>query len=104
MQLAWGRPIALAGLQVLLLIAGMVACYRGLIISGGGAKAVGTAVNGPRFKVFAFLCVVVVSILAIAPCVVRGVTIQGRQRRLSGSSMNSSVNDEQRPSGSNSSR
>ena len=27
------------------LIAGLVACYRGLTISGGGAKAVGNAVN-----------------------------------------------------------
>ena len=27
------------------LIAGLVACYRGLTVSGGGAKAVGNAVN-----------------------------------------------------------
>ncbi|MEP6623012.1 MAG: divalent metal cation transporter [Acidimicrobiia bacterium] len=35
-------------------------------------SAVGTAVNGPRFRVFAFLCVVVVSVLAIAAL---GVTV-----------------------------
>ena len=35
------------------LIARLVACYRGLTITGGGAKAVGNAVN--QTVVFAFM-------------------------------------------------
>ncbi len=37
-----------------------------LFILTNRASAVGPAVNGPRFKVFAFVCVVVVSVLAVA--------------------------------------
>ena len=46
------------------LIAGMVACYRGLIISGGGAKAVGNAVN--ETVVYAFMMLFVVNIVVTA--------------------------------------
>ena len=37
-----------------------------LFILTNRPSAVGAAVNGPRFKVFAFVCVVVVSVLALA--------------------------------------
>ena len=40
-------------------IAGLVACYRGLIITGGGAKAVGNAVN--ETVVYAFIALFVVN-------------------------------------------
>jgi phospholipid/cholesterol/gamma-HCH transport system permease protein len=46
------------------LIAGLVACYRGLIISGGGAKAVGNAVN--ETVVYAFMSLFVVNVLVTA--------------------------------------
>ncbi|KWX69248.1 ABC transporter permease [Mycobacterium sp. NAZ190054] len=46
------------------MIAGLIACYRGLIISGGGAKAVGNAVN--ETVVFAFMCMFVVNVLVTA--------------------------------------
>jgi phospholipid/cholesterol/gamma-HCH transport system permease protein len=46
------------------LIAGLVACYRGLIITGGGAKAVGNAVN--ETVVFAFMCLFVINVIATA--------------------------------------
>ena len=46
------------------LIAGLVACYRGLIITGGGAKAVGNAVN--ETVVYAFMALFVVNIVATA--------------------------------------
>lgn len=46
------------------LIAGMVACYRGLIISGGGAKAVGNAVN--ETVVYAFMALFVVNVVVTA--------------------------------------
>lgn len=45
-------------------IAGMVACYRGLIISRGGAKAVGTAVN--ETVVYAFIALFVVNVVITA--------------------------------------
>jgi phospholipid/cholesterol/gamma-HCH transport system permease protein len=45
-------------------IAGLVACYRGLIISAGGAKAVGNAVN--ETVVFAFMALFVVNVLVTA--------------------------------------
>ena len=46
------------------LIAGLVASYRGLIISGGGAKAVGNAVN--ETVVYAFMMLFVVNIVVTA--------------------------------------
>ena len=46
------------------LIAGLVACYRGLIISGGGAKAVGNAVN--ETVVYAFMSLFVVNVVVTA--------------------------------------
>ena len=46
------------------LIAGMVACYRGLTISGGGAKAVGNAVN--ETVVYAFMALFVVNVVVTA--------------------------------------
>jgi len=46
------------------MIAGLVACYRGLIISGGGAKAVGNAVN--ETVVYAFMLLFVVNVVITA--------------------------------------
>lgn len=46
------------------LIAGMVACYRGLTITGGGAKAVGNAVN--ETVVYAFMALFVVNVVVTA--------------------------------------
>jgi phospholipid/cholesterol/gamma-HCH transport system permease protein len=46
------------------LIAGLVACYRGLIISGGGAKAVGNAVN--ETVVYAFMALFVINVVVTA--------------------------------------
>lgn len=46
------------------LIAGMVACYRGLSISGSGAKAVGNAVN--ETVVYAFMALFVVNMVVTA--------------------------------------
>lgn len=46
------------------LIAGLVACYRGLTVSGGGAKAVGNAVN--ETVVFAFMSLMVVNVVVTA--------------------------------------
>lgn len=46
------------------LIAGVVACYRGLTISGGGAKAVGNAVN--ETVVYAFMALFVVNVVVTA--------------------------------------
>ncbi len=46
------------------LIAGLVACYRGLIITGGGAKAVGNAVN--ETVVYAFMSLFVVNVVVTA--------------------------------------
>jgi phospholipid/cholesterol/gamma-HCH transport system permease protein len=46
------------------LIAGLVACYRGLTISGGGAKAVGNAVN--ETVVYAFMALFVINVLVTA--------------------------------------
>jgi phospholipid/cholesterol/gamma-HCH transport system permease protein len=46
------------------LLAGLIACYRGLIISGGGAKAVGNAVN--ETVVFAFMALFVVNMVVTA--------------------------------------
>jgi phospholipid/cholesterol/gamma-HCH transport system permease protein len=45
-------------------IAGLVACYRGLIITGGGAKAVGNAVN--ETVVYAFMALFVVNVVVTA--------------------------------------
>ncbi|WP_420715806.1 MlaE family ABC transporter permease [Mycobacterium sp. 663a-19] len=46
------------------LVAGLVACYRGLIIAGGGAKAVGNAVN--ETVVYAFMSLFVVNVVVTA--------------------------------------
>jgi phospholipid/cholesterol/gamma-HCH transport system permease protein len=46
------------------LIAGLVACYRGLSITGGGAKAVGNAVN--ETVVYAFMSLFVVNVVVTA--------------------------------------
>jgi phospholipid/cholesterol/gamma-HCH transport system permease protein len=46
------------------LIAGLVACYRGLSITGGGAKAVGNAVN--ETVVFAFMALFVINVVVTA--------------------------------------
>nr|WP_221220602.1 ABC transporter permease [Mycolicibacterium sp. BK634] len=46
------------------LIAGLVACYRGLSISGGGAKAVGNAVN--ETVVYAFMALFAVNVVVTA--------------------------------------
>ncbi|WP_077101692.1 MlaE family ABC transporter permease [Mycobacterium terramassiliense] len=46
------------------LIAGLVACYRGLIITGGGAKAVGNAVN--ETVVYAFMALFVINVVVTA--------------------------------------
>ncbi|BBU21323.1 MlaE family ABC transporter permease [Mycobacterium xenopi] len=45
-------------------IAGLVACYRGLTVSGGGAKAVGNAVN--ETVVYAFMSLFVVNVVVTA--------------------------------------
>lgn len=42
----------------------MVACYRGLTIVGGGAKAVGNAVN--ETVVYAFMSLFVVNVVVTA--------------------------------------
>ena len=49
---------------VAVLIAGLVACYRGLTITGGGAKAVGNAVN--ETVVYAFMALFVVNVVVTA--------------------------------------
>jgi phospholipid/cholesterol/gamma-HCH transport system permease protein len=46
------------------LLAGLIACYRGLIITGGGAKAVGNAVN--ETVVYAFMALFVVNVVVTA--------------------------------------
>jgi len=46
------------------MIAGLVACYRGLVIRGGGAKAVGNAVN--ETVVYAFMLLFVVNVVITA--------------------------------------
>jgi phospholipid/cholesterol/gamma-HCH transport system permease protein len=46
------------------LIAGLVACYRGLNITGGGAKAVGNAVN--ETVVYAFMALFAVNVVMTA--------------------------------------
>lgn len=46
------------------LIAGLVACYRGLMLSGGGAKAVGNAVN--ETVVFTFMSLMIVNVVVTA--------------------------------------
>jgi phospholipid/cholesterol/gamma-HCH transport system permease protein len=46
------------------LIAGLIACYRGLTISGGGAKAVGNAVN--ETVVYSFMALFVVNVVVTA--------------------------------------
>lgn len=46
------------------LFAGLIACYRGLTITGGGAKAVGNAVN--ETVVFAFMALFVVNVVVTA--------------------------------------
>jgi phospholipid/cholesterol/gamma-HCH transport system permease protein len=42
----------------------LVACYRGLTITGGGAKAVGNAVN--ETVVYAFMALFVVNLILTA--------------------------------------
>jgi phospholipid/cholesterol/gamma-HCH transport system permease protein len=46
------------------LFAGLIACYRGLTITGGGAKAVGNAVN--ETVVFAFMALFVINVVVTA--------------------------------------
>ena len=46
------------------LFAGLIACYRGLMITGGGAKAVGNAVN--ETVVFAFMALFVINVVVTA--------------------------------------
>ena len=46
------------------LLAGLIACYRGLTITGGGAKAVGNAVN--ETVVFAFIALFVINVVVTA--------------------------------------
>ena len=46
------------------LIAGLVACYRGLTVSRGGAKAVGNAVN--ETVVYAFMALFVINVVVTA--------------------------------------
>ena len=46
------------------MIAGLVACYRGLTITGGGAKAVGNAVN--ETVVYAFMALFVINVVVTA--------------------------------------
>jgi phospholipid/cholesterol/gamma-HCH transport system permease protein len=46
------------------LMAGLIACYRGLTITGGGAKAVGNAVN--ETVVFAFMALFVINVVVTA--------------------------------------
>ncbi|WP_343601612.1 ABC transporter permease [Mycobacterium sp.] len=46
------------------LLAGLIACYRGLVITGGGAKAVGNAVN--ETVVYAFMALFVVNVVVTA--------------------------------------
>jgi len=46
------------------LMAGLIACYRGLSISGGGANAVGNAVN--ETVVFAFMALFVINVVVTA--------------------------------------
>ena len=50
--------------EIIRLIAGLVACYRGLSITGGGAKAVGNAVN--ETVVFAFMALFVINVVVTA--------------------------------------
>ena len=61
-----GRSLLLVGTVGALfgLIAGLVACYRGLMISGGGAKAVGNAVN--ETVVYAFMALFVINVVVTA--------------------------------------
>src|SRR5262249_40723853 len=67
------------------LIAGLVACYRGLTITGGGAKAVGNAVNATGVYAFMALFVVNVVVTAIGSrATVKGSgTCEGTQSHLS---------------------
>ena len=58
------RQYPLPFLALFGLIAGLVACYRGLTISGGGAKAVGNAVN--ETVVYAFMALFVVNVVVTA--------------------------------------
>jgi phospholipid/cholesterol/gamma-HCH transport system permease protein len=46
------------------LFAGLIACYRGLTITGGGAKAVGNAVN--ETVVYAFMALFVINVVVTA--------------------------------------
>jgi len=58
--------LIISGIKALLfgLIAGLVACYRGLTISGGGAKAVGNAVN--ETVVYSFMALFVINVIVTA--------------------------------------
>jgi phospholipid/cholesterol/gamma-HCH transport system permease protein len=62
-----GLPdLLISGVKAVLfgVIAGLVACYRGLIITTGGAKAVGDAVN--ETVVYAFIALFVVNVVITA--------------------------------------
>jgi Mn2+/Fe2+ NRAMP family transporter len=80
LQVVAGAAIALVPINLIDLLIGMQ-ILNGFIapiilvflfILTNRASAVGTAINGPRFKVFAFVCVAVVSLLALATL---GVTV-----------------------------
>ncbi|OBF18557.1 ABC transporter permease [Mycobacterium sp. ACS4331] len=67
MTLLTGIPeVVISCVKALLfgLIAGLVACYRGLTITGGGAKAVGNAVN--ETVVYAFMALFVINVVVTA--------------------------------------
>ncbi len=59
------------------LIAGLVACYRGLTITGGGAKAVGNAVNETVVYAFMALFVINVVVTAIGIRMTTGIGVDG---------------------------
>ena len=78
LQIIIGAAVALIPVNLIDLLVGMqvlngfitpiiLVC---LLILTNRPSAVGVAVNGPRFKVFAFICVVLVSVLALAAFIV----------------------------------
>lgn len=74
LQILIGAAVALIPVNLIDLLIGMQilngfitpVILAFLLILTNRPSAVGEAVNGPRFKVFAFVCVVVVSVLAVA--------------------------------------
>jgi Mn2+/Fe2+ NRAMP family transporter len=74
LQIVVGAAVALIPVNLIGLLIGMQVLngfitpiiLAFLFILTNRSSAVGVAVNGPRFKVFAFICVVVVSVLALA--------------------------------------